>query len=174
MNIFHTVVLHPLCKHGTTFSSLKRDTTKIGILGFSFKANTNDTRESPAIQICKNLLNEGASLKIHDPKVSKEQIAIDLDTPPIEDLKKNEELIKKYKNKRWEKSHFEDDFFENRDAVIVLTEWNIYSDIDWENASKKMRSPGWVFDTRLIVDEESVINSGLSFWRVGVGTLKRD
>ena len=37
-----------------------------------------------------------------------------------------------------------------------------------------MRSPGWVFDTRLIVDEERVINSGLSFWRVGVGTLKRD
>ena len=51
---------------------------KIIILGFAFKANTNDTRESAAITICKNLLNEGASLVIHDPKVSACQIENDL------------------------------------------------------------------------------------------------
>ncbi len=147
---------------------------KIGILGFSFKANTNDTRESPAIQICKNLLNEGASLKIHDPKVSKKQIGLDLGIPSIDELYINPDLNKKYKNKQWEKCHLENDFFENLDAVVVLTEWNIYSDIDWPIASKKMRSPGWVFDSRLILDEEKVINSGLNFWRVGVGTLKRN
>ncbi len=147
---------------------------KIGILGFSFKANTNDTRESPAVQICKNLLNEGAYLKIHDPKVSKEQIDLDLGTPPIEDLKKNEVLVKKYKYKKWENSLLENDFFENLDAVIVLTEWEIYSKIEWEKVSKKMRSPGWVFDSRLIVDEERVKSSGLSFWRVGVGTVRRN
>ena len=147
---------------------------KIGILGFSFKANTNDTRESPAVQICKDLLNEGAYLKIHDPKVSKEQIALDLGIPPIEDLKKNKELVKKYKNKKWENSLLENDFFENLDAVIVLTEWNIYSNIEWEKVSKKMRSPGWVFDSRLIVDEKRVKSSGLSFWRVGVGTVRRN
>ena len=44
---------------------------KIIVLGFSFKANTNDTRESAAIQICKDLLDEGATLYIHDPKVLK-------------------------------------------------------------------------------------------------------
>ena len=147
---------------------------RIGILGFSFKANTNDTRESPAIQICKNLLGEGASLKIHDPKVSKKQVALDLGIPPIEECINNEELNKKYKDKKWEKSLLEDEFFENLDAVIVLTEWEIYSTINWRKAAKKMRSPGWVFDSRLIVDEEKVINSGLNFWRVGVGTLKRD
>ena len=147
---------------------------KIGILGFSFKANTNDTRESPSIQICKNLLSEGASLKIHDPKVTKKQVALDLGIPSIEECTKNEELNKKYNDKKWEKSLLDIDFFDNLDAVIVLTEWDIYSKIDWGNVSKKMRSPGWVFDARLIVDEESVINSGLSFWRVGVGTLKRN
>ncbi len=147
---------------------------KIGILGFSFKANTNDTRESPAIQICKNLLNEGASLKIHDPKVSKQQIALDLGIPPIQECFNDENLNKKYNEKKWEKSLLENDFFDNLDAVVVVTEWNVYSDIDWEKASKKMRSPGWVFDSRLIVDEEKVMNSGLSFWRVGVGTLKRN
>ena len=79
----------------------------------------------------------------------------------------------KYKDKKWEKSLLENDFFDNLDAVIVLTEWDIYSEINWGEASQKMKFPGWVFDTRLIVDEERVINSGLSFWRVGVGTVKR-
>ena len=51
---------------------------KIAILGFAFKANTNDTRESAAIQICKDLIDEGAILFIHDPKVSKHQISRDL------------------------------------------------------------------------------------------------
>jgi len=145
---------------------------KIGILGFSFKANTNDTRESPAIQICKNLLSEGATLKIHDPKVSKKQVALEFGIPPIEECKKNEELNKKFKYKKWEYSILKDDFFDNLDAVVVLTEWDIYSSINWEKAAKKMRSPGWVFDTRLIVDEEGVINSGLSFWGIGIGNLK--
>ena len=147
---------------------------KIGILGFSFKANTNDTRESPAIQICKNLLDEGAFLKIHDPKVSKEQVTLDLGIPSREECIKNEELNKKYEDKQWEKSLLENDFFDCLDAVIVLTEWDIYNEIDWGKASKKMRSPGWVFDTRLIVDKEKVIDSGLSFWRVGVGTVKKN
>ena len=113
-------------------------------------------------------------LKIHDPKVTKKQIALDLGVPTIEECIKNKELAKKYKDKTWEKSLLENDFFDNLDAVIVLTEWDIYSKINWGQVSKKMRSPGWVFDTRLIVDEEKVINSGLNFWRVGVGTVKRD
>ena len=50
---------------------------KIGILGFSFKANTNDTRESAAISICKDLIEEGAILNIHDPKVEENQISRD-------------------------------------------------------------------------------------------------
>ena len=51
---------------------------KIIILGFAFKANTNDTRESAAIQICKDLIEEGAQLIIHDPKVDPKQISIEL------------------------------------------------------------------------------------------------
>ena len=146
---------------------------KLTILGFSFKPNTNDTRESPAIQICKNLLKEGAYLKIHDPKVTKKQIALDLGIPSSEECIMNEELASIYKDNIWEKSLLENDFFDNLDAVIVLTEWDIYSEINWGQVSKKMRSPGWVFDTRLIIDEKRVINSGLSFWRVGVGTVKK-
>ena len=96
-----------------------------------------------------------------------------LGVPSIEECIKNEEFAKKYKDKKWEKSLLENDFFDNLDAVIVLTEWDIYSKINWIKVSKKMRSPAWVFDTRLIVDGERVTNSGLSFWRVGIGDVKR-
>ena len=51
---------------------------RLAILGFAFKADTNDTRESPAIRICRDLLEEGAQLAIHDPKVTAQQIARDL------------------------------------------------------------------------------------------------
>ena len=52
-------------------------------MGFAFKANTNDTRKSAAITICKNLLNEGANLVIHDPKVNAFQIEKDLNINAI-------------------------------------------------------------------------------------------
>ena len=63
-------------------------TGKIVVLGFAFKANTNDTRESAAIQICKDLIDEGADIWIHDQKVSKLQIEKDLEMAPIEQLEK--------------------------------------------------------------------------------------
>ena len=57
---------------------------KIGILGFSFKADTNDTRESPSILICKNLLIEGATLFIHDPQVNEQQVELDLENVGVD------------------------------------------------------------------------------------------
>ena len=135
---------------------------KIGVLGFAFKANTNDTRESTAIQICEELLNEGSNLIIYDPKVTQEQIEKDLSF--------------KYENFD-EINHFEEnslkivnniyDVFDKTDCVVVLTEWNNFSDIDWNIASKKMRKPGWVFDTRNILNHSKVKESGLNLWVVG-------
>ena len=55
---------------------------RIGVLSFAFKAHTNDTRESPAIRICSDLLEEGAVLAVVDPKVSEHQIAADLGVAP--------------------------------------------------------------------------------------------
>ncbi len=54
----------------------------LAILGFAFKADTNDTREAPAIRICRDLLEEGAQLVIHDPKVKADQMARDLNQEP--------------------------------------------------------------------------------------------
>ena len=123
---------------------------KILVLGFAFKANTNDTREC-AIQICKDLLEEGAELYIHDPKVSFQQIEIDLGIQKLLMMK-----IKLTQKLFLKAIGFVDDHlkaFENADAVIILTEWEIYKEIDWNEVAIKMRKPGWVFDSRSITEK---------------------
>ena len=144
---------------------------KIVILGFAFKANTNDTRESAAIQICKDLINEGAELIIHDPKVNPLQIQNDLQIEPLS--KRNVENITLMNNKtgNWRLSK-NLDIFENAHAVLVLTEWDEYKNIKWENVIKKMVKPAWVFDSRSIVNIELVKKAGFHLWRLGDGTQK--
>ena len=145
---------------------------KITILGFSFKANTNDTRESAAIQICKNLLDEGAILYIHDPKVEQKQIAIDLEVQPFSKDLENNHFQNLDKKRLWKKFDRLEDSFEGSDAVLILTEWEEYSKINWKYVSKGMRSPAWVFDSRSIVNPDKVIEAGLNFWRLGDGSIK--
>ena len=134
---------------------------KIAILGFAFKANTNDTRESPAIQIASNLLEEGSILQIHDPKVSWDQIFNSLST-----YYKTNKLDKSNIN-NWTLENSVESAVNNTDAVLILTEWDIYRDINWEKISNSMREPSWVFDTRLITDPRKVRDAGLNLWRLG-------
>ncbi|WP_288236142.1 nucleotide sugar dehydrogenase [uncultured Prochlorococcus sp.] len=142
---------------------------KISILGFAFKANTNDTRESAAIQICKDLIEEGAELIIHDPKVSPDQIAIDLGLAPLPD--KNISSNKNLKsNGGWRFTKDKYSSFIGSDACLILTEWASYSDIDWIKASKIMRKPAWIFDARSIADKKKICDANLLFWRLGDGS----
>ncbi|MDC3148567.1 nucleotide sugar dehydrogenase [bacterium] len=141
---------------------------KIAILGFAFKANTNDTRESAAIQICKDLIDEGAILNIHDPKVTENQINIDLEGLSNEFHKDNEEISNS--NKRWKKISDLEDVFDNCDAALIVTEWKEYSKIDWEVVAKKMRKPSWIFDSRSITNSKEVLRAGLNYWLIGDGT----
>ena len=141
---------------------------KIVILGFAFKANTNDTRESPAINVCKDLLEEGASLVIHDPKVSSNQINLDLKFESIKNLaERNNNSIDA--EGKWHKENDLSDSFKDADAVVLLTEWSEYKHINWEEVSLKMRKPSWVFDTRSITNPLEVRNAGLNLWRIGDG-----
>ena len=136
---------------------------KIAILGFSFKSNTNDTRQSPAIKICKNLLEEGAYLAIHDPKVSKSQIEIDLECEEINDPNKMHDF------KKWKFFEKIDDAIYSADAVVILCDWECYQNLDWEEISNIMRAPAWLFDTRGVVDLEYTKNLDLNVWKLGIG-----
>ncbi len=132
---------------------------KIAILGFAFKANTNDTRESPAIDICKNLLNEGAFLSIHDYKVSLDSIKKELDFDQITNIS-NESL------------NFKTDIYEvtrNVDAIIILTEWPNYKLLDWEKILNNLRKPAWIFDTRLLLNSNDFKDKDVNFWQLGLG-----
>ena len=142
---------------------------KICILGFAFKANTNDTRESAAINICKDLIDEGAILYIHDPKVTSEQISEVLDIGK----NKDNEIYDKSKHPHegsWCFIKDISDGFNGTDAVVILTEWKDYYHINWELASKQMRKPSWVFDTRSIINSQDIKKYGLNLWKIGDGT----
>ena len=137
---------------------------KIAILGFAFKANTNDTRESASIDICSYLLNEGAILKINDPKVSNKLI--------YKSLQANSIIDSEIKNNLKEKYSFHENIYEtiyDCDAIVILTEWDEYKELDWDKIANITRKPTWVFDTRLILDMKNSSSEKINFWQLGVG-----
>ena len=107
---------------------------KLAIFGFSFKANTNDTRESPSINISKDLLQEGAKLNFYDPKVNENQILKEF----VEIIDKENVLVSDTAIKA----------VEGVDAILVLTEWEEFRNLEWDTIFKFMRKPAWVFDSR--------------------------
>ncbi len=129
---------------------------RIVILGFSFKADTNDVRNSPSIKICRQLLGEDATLIINDPKVDKKIILNEINY----DNRYNYKII-------YEKNISK--AIENADAVLIMTEWEEYKNLDWKNLYKKMRKPSWLFDTRSIISFEIIKETDLNFWQLGNG-----
>ncbi len=126
---------------------------KLAVYGFSFKANTNDTRESPSINVSKNLLQEGAKLSFYDPKVSEKQILSEFEKFKIEkNVEINDTALKAA---------------EGADAIIVLTEWEEFNCLDWVDIFESMRKPAWVFDTRVFLDKEYLKNIGFKVWSLG-------
>ena len=144
---------------------------RLAILGFAFKADTNDTREAPAIRICRDLLEEGAQLAIHDPKVSAEQIARDLQLPesPYSDPAAGPSAAALSGEGTWCQGLDVTSTLTGVDAVLILTEWREYRDLDWSRLGALMRKPAWIFDARSVVDPVTVTDAGLMLWRVGDG-----
>ena len=136
---------------------------RLAILGFAFKADTNDTRESPAIRICRDLLVEGAQLAIHDPKVSADQMARDLSQEPASQVDALSGVGS------WAEVSRVEDAVQGADAVLVLTEWQHYRYLNWTLLADRMRKPAWVFDARAVVNPDQIKAAGLSLWRVGDG-----
>ncbi|MFL2496511.1 MAG: nucleotide sugar dehydrogenase [Parasynechococcus sp.] len=136
---------------------------RLAVLGFAFKADTNDTREAPAIRICGDLLEEGAQLAIHDPKVDPAQMACDLkqEEAPTADALSG--------TGSWALAESVEEAVSGADAVLILTEWNDYRQLNWTELAKRMRKPAWVFDARAVADPEAVRAAGLTLWRVGDG-----
>ena len=135
---------------------------RLAVLGFAFKADTNDTREAPAIRICADLLEEGAQLAIHDPKVDTAQMARDLRQEGAEQLESSGIGA-------WGRMESIEAAVAGADAVLILTEWTQYRQLNWADLAARMRRPAWVFDARAVVNADEVREAGLNLWRVGDG-----
>jgi UDPglucose 6-dehydrogenase len=133
---------------------------RLAVLGFAFKADTNDTREAPAIRICRDLLEEGAELAIFDPKVSVSQIAGDLG---------QSESVSPGEQGAWRCCAAALEAARGADAVLVLTEWSDFASLPWSEIAQVMRKPAWVFDARACIDQASARLAGLNVWTVGQG-----
>ena len=69
----------------------------------------------------------------------------------------------------WAEAGSVEDAVKDADAVLVLTEWQQYRDLNWQSLANRMRKPAWVFDARAVADPAQIKAAGLSLWRVGDG-----
>jgi UDPglucose 6-dehydrogenase len=126
---------------------------KIAILGFAFKKDTNDVRESPAIAVCTRLLEENACLKIFDPQVSDESILTALG------LKENDRRISFHDNAA--------DATKSTHAIAILTEWEEFKNLNFDKIYAQMEKPAYLFDGRNLIDSEIVKSAGFRVYRIG-------
>ncbi len=133
---------------------------RIGILGFAFKKDTNDTRESPAIRVCRDLLHERAHLAIYDPQVDPniiyQELLGDGVAPTI--LESNMEICSD-PYAAANKSH----------ALVALTEWDEFQTLDMGRIYELMLKPAFVFDGRDILPAEDLKGHGFEVFTIGKG-----
>ena len=140
---------------------------KIGIWGFAFKKDTNDTRESAAIYICRDLLRERARLCIYDPRVPEKQIRHEL-LAACTDMSGH--LTEK---DRWLVENnviVAGDCYEAADdahAIAVLTEWDEFNELDFERVHKSMHRPSFLFDGRNLLDPVKMDSIGFEMHAIG-------
>ena len=132
---------------------------KIAFLGWAFKKDTNDTRESAAIYVADDLLSEQATVVVYDPKVGEEQIQFDLNylesRSEIENAKGVQVAINAY------------DACNNAHAIAVLTEWDEFKAYDWQKIYDNMLKPAFVFDGRNILNKEELEKIGFVYQGIG-------
>jgi UDPglucose 6-dehydrogenase len=140
---------------------------QIAIWGFAFKKDTNDTRESAAIYVCRDLLEEGARLVVYDPRVSEKQIRHDL-----EDVFKDSSMEVSQRHKRLIETNVSiaSDAYqasEHAHAIAVMTEWDEFKKLDMKRVYENMYRPAFVFDGRNILDEAALAKIGFEVHGIG-------
>jgi UDPglucose 6-dehydrogenase len=132
---------------------------KIAFLGWAFKKDTNDTRESPAIYVANDLLEEQANISVYDPKVTSNQIQSDLNClKSRSDLENRNGLT--YINNPY-------DVCKDAHAIVLLTEWNEFINYDWQKIYNEMQKPAFVFDGRNVLDKKVMETIGFVYQAIG-------
>ncbi|OVE74200.1 UDP-glucose 6-dehydrogenase [bacterium B17] len=126
---------------------------KIAVFGFAFKADTGDTRESPAIRVCRHLRAENAEVVVTDPQ------AISNAKKDLDGLDGISYELDPYKAA------------ENAHAIAIMTEWPQYADLDYEKIFESMQKPAFVFDGRNILDHNMLFEKGFNVCSIGNAPL---
>lgn len=125
----------------------------IAVLGFAFKKNTGDTRDSPAIHVVRQLLDEGACIHIYDPKVPRAQILLDLGQTETSSL-----------------LTIHDDPYsatKSTHAIVICTEWDEFVTLDYQRMFDNMLKPAFIFDGRKILDNAALKRIGFLVETIG-------
>jgi len=124
----------------------------IGILGFAFKKNTGDTRESPAIDVVRFLTEENANVFIYDPQV------------PATEIKQM------FPNANVEKTA--NDATHETHAVCILTEWDEFKKLNYKAIYQNMMKPAFIFDGRNVLNHQELADIGFTVFCVGKGFFR--
>lgn len=141
----------------TLYSTVNGKT--ISFLGWAFKKDTNDTRESAAIYVADLLMDEQATIKVYDPKVTTTQMQSDLNYLNSRSEKENANLLKTESNPYVA--------MEGVHAIAVLTEWDEFKSYDWKLIYKNMQKPAFVFDGRNVLDRDALQTIGFVYKGIG-------
>jgi UDPglucose 6-dehydrogenase len=127
---------------------------RIALFGFAFKANTSDTRESPAIYVTQKLLHERAHVVVSDPKA-------------LKNAKKDLEIYGK------DIEYQEDAYLAAKGAhgIAVITEWELYKNLDYKKIFDGMEKPAFIFDGRNILDHQKLFEIGFNVYPIGKPSL---
>lgn len=132
---------------------------KITFLGWAFKKDTNDTRESAAIYVADDLLSEQAQIAIYDPKVEAKQIHFDLNYLESRSQEENAKGISIETNPY--------EACKNAHAIAVLTEWDEFKEYDWQKIYDNMLKPAFIFDGRNILNGKKLSEIGFKYKGIG-------
>lgn len=132
---------------------------KITFLGWAFKKDTNDTRESAAIYVADDLIGENATIAVYDPKVSRKKVLADLDYLDTRAASENAESILSFENPY--------EACEGAHAVAILTEWDEFIGYDWQKIYDMMQKPAFVFDGRNILNASELEKIGFVYQAIG-------
>ena len=132
---------------------------KIAFLGWAFKKDTNDTRESAAIYVANDLISEQALVAVYDPQVQEKQILSDLNYLETRTEQENDKYIFVASNPYIA--------VENSHAIAILTEWDEFKGYDWQKIYDSMLKPAFVFDGRNLLNKEQLESIGFIYQSIG-------
>ncbi|KAG9447406.1 hypothetical protein H6P81_013534 [Aristolochia fimbriata] len=141
---------------------------KVAILGFAFKKDTGDTRETPAIDVCRGLLGDKAQLSIYDPQVTEDQIRRDLATGKF-DWDHPQHLVPSSPTACKQVSVVWDAYSATAGAhgICIMTEWEEFKNLDYKKIYDGMEKPAFIFDGRNVVNVEELRKIGFIVYSVG-------